>query len=118
MNNLVDLPSLLSLTFGSYTFQIDRTVIIEELPSLEHLSIGQNSFRISDDQRSDGYFEIRNCPSLIDVVVGGNAFYDFNRFILTNLSSIQTFTTGDYSFYYLSTLVLSSMYYFYYLNQL
>ena len=109
MINLVDLPSLLSLTFGSYTFQNDRTVIIEELPLLEHLSIGQYSFRISYNWKGDGYFEIRNCPSLIDVVVSDYAFYDFNKFIMTNLSSIQTFTTGDYSFYYLSTLVLSSM---------
>ena len=71
-------------------FELDR------LDELESVVIGQKSFRISGDKRSDGSCRIVNCPKLKSIQIGDTSFEDYHSFELNNLPSLQFIDMGNW----------------------
>ena len=61
--------------------------------------IGEKSFRIDYDERSDGSFRIVNCPKLNSIRIGAYTFRDYHSFELNNLPSLQSIVIGDDCFF-------------------
>ena len=82
---------------------------MDGLSELESVVIGQQSFRISDEKRSDGSYRIVNCPKLKSIQIGGNSFQDYHSFELNNLPSLQTIYMGEYCFYWTPSFSLTGL---------
>lgn len=93
---------------GKDGFDKVNSFVLEDLPSLEVVAFGSYSFSSSDSyQRSGSELKIVNCPKLVSVTAYSYAFQDFQKLVMTNLTSLQTITTSSYSFRLLSTIRLS-----------
>ena len=104
----IDLPKLKTIYPGSYSFKRVKSFVIEDLPLLEVMKIGSYSFFDSTSyQKSGSEFKIENCPSLVTITAYSEAFRDFQKLTLTNLTSLQSITTNQYSFYLLSSFEFS-----------
>ena len=82
---------------------------LDKLNELESVMIGQSSFRISDDERSDGSYRIVNCPKLKSIRIGDRSFYDYHSFELSNLPSLQSIILGDWCFRYAPSFSLTGL---------
>ena len=91
---------LKSITIGYFCFKHVREFVVDGLESLESMKIGDNCFRISDNERDDGVCRITNCPNLRQLEIGDYSFQDFKSFELSNLNSIQSIKFGDNCFKY------------------
>ena len=92
---------------GGYNFQREYSFILDGLESLTTVSIGAYSFESSTTQKSGSEVVIRNCQNLISLSLQEYAFRDFQKLTLTNLTSLQSITTNQYSFYLLSSFEFS-----------
>ena len=86
------------IEIGNNCFQHVREFVIDGLPSLESVKIGEWCFRIDKEERNDGLCRITNCPNLRQLEIGDESFYDFKSFELSNLNSIQFIKFGEYCF--------------------
>ena len=91
---------LKSITIGNGCFTNVREFAIDGLEGLESVKIGENCFRISDNERNDGICRITNCPNLRQLEIGYWSFIDFKSFELSNLNSIQSIKFGYDCFFY------------------
>ena len=91
---------LKQIVIGDNCFGKVRVVELDGLIELESVVIGQKSFMISDNERSDGSCRIVNCPNLKSLRIGGTSFQEYHSFELNNLPSLQSIDIGEYCFYY------------------
>ena len=92
------MPSLKTINIGSDNMRNVRNFTINGFESLETISINTGSFRSSTStQKSGSEVNIRNCHRLNSVWIGDYAFADFQRFTISNLTSLESLTTTDYS---------------------
>ena len=90
------LPMLKTIVIGDDCFGKVRTLELNGLYELESVSIGQRSF----NGFYDGSCRIVNCPKLKSIQIGDGSFYDYQSFELNNLPSLQSIEIGDYCFCY------------------
>ena len=101
--------SLKTLVIGNGCFGNVRVFELDGLGELESVVIGQQSFRISDDERSDGSYRIVNCPKLKSIQIGYRSFYDYHSFELNNLPSLQSIDMGGYCFFWAPLFSLTGL---------
>ena len=85
--------------------EANMTVLdVSGLTSLQEMSVGSGCFRNVEEVLIEGL------PSLIKVVIGENSFTEKNgAFTLRNCSSVQELRIGNYSFAYYSILVIEEV---------
>ena len=98
-------PSLLvrlkQIEIGNRCFQNVREFVIDGLPNLESVKIGEKCFRIDEwKERDDGICRITNCPNLRQLEIGDRSFKDFKSFELSNVNSLQSIKFGNDCFRY------------------
>ena len=103
------MQSLKRIVIGNECFGKVRVFELDGLDELESVVIGSESFRISDEERSDGSYRIVNCPKLKSIQIGDNSFYDYHSFELNNLPSLQSIDLGKYCFKYAPSFSLTGL---------
>ena len=99
--------NLRSITIGCGCFQNVREFVLDGLEHLESVKIGEECFRISDEEeRDDGVCRITNCPNLTQLEIGNWSFSDFKQFELSNVNSLQSITFGHGCFKYAENCIL------------
>ena len=96
--NISDNGVLNRIVIGDNCFGKVRVFDLDGLSELESVVIGQQSFKISSSERSDGDYRIVNCPKLKSIQIGGGSFWDYHSFELNNLPSLQSIDMGGYCF--------------------
>ena len=107
--NITNNGKLKRIQIGNDCFGKVRVFYLDGLSELESVVIGRESFRISDEERSDGSYRIVNCPKLKSIQIGGSSFWDYHSFELNNLPSLQTVDTGMWCFYYAPSISLTGL---------
>ena len=107
--NITNNGELKRIEIGSGCFGNVREFELDGLSELESVVIGGNSFRISDDERTDGSYRIVNCPKLKSIQIGQYSFRDYHSFELNNLPSLQSIDMGGYCFYYAPSFSLTGL---------
>ena len=103
------LPMLKTIVIGNNCFESVRLVELNGLYELESLVIGYRSFRISDKEQSDGSCRIVNCPKLRSIQIGQYSFQDYNSFELNNLPSLQSIDIGYWCFRFAPSFSLTGL---------
>ena len=106
---LKGLPKLKSIVIRDNCFGKVRVFELDGLGELESVVIGWWSFRISDNERSDGSCRIVNCPKLKSIQIDNHSFEDYRSFELNNLPSLQFIDIGDRCFYYAPSFSLTGL---------
>ena len=88
------------IVVGDDCFNKVRVFELDGLSELEIITIGEESFRVSIDERSDGTCRIANCPKLKSIQIGYQSFADYHSFELSNLPSLQSIDIGMRCFYW------------------
>ena len=101
--------NLKTIVIGDRCFVKVRVFELNGLDELESMVIGQQSFRISGDKRSDGSYRIVNCPKLKSIQIGDGSFQDYHSFELNNLPSLQFIDIGDWCFHYAPSFSLTGL---------
>ena len=97
--NITNNSNLKRIVIGESCYRRVREFELDVLSELESVKIGQQSFRISDDERNDGSYRIVNCPKLKSIEIGQNSFNDYRSFELNNLPSLQSIDIRERCFY-------------------
>ena len=103
------LPMLKSIVIGDGCFGIVRVFELDGLNELESVVIGKESFKMSDDERTDGSGRIVNCPKLKSIQIGYESFLDYHSFELNNLPSLQSIDMDKYCFFWTPSFSLISV---------
>ena len=103
------LVRLKRIVIGDGCFEKVRVFELDGLGELESVVVGKDSFRISENKRSDGSYRIVNCPKLKSIQIGYDSFWDYHSFELNNLPSLQSIDIGDYCFDWVPSLSLTSL---------
>ena len=88
------LVRLKRIVIGDGCFEKVRVFELDGLGELESVVVGKDSFRISENKRSDGSYRIVNCPKLKSIQIGYDSFWDYHSFELNNLPSLQSIDIG------------------------
>ena len=98
------------IVIGDNCFGKVREFELNGLDELESVVVGQKSFRIGGDERSDGSYRIVNCPKLKSIQIGNESFTDYHSFELNNLPSLQSIDMGNWGcFYWTPSFSLTSV---------
>ena len=97
------------IVIGDNCYGKVRVFDLDGLSELESVVIGQQSFKISSSERSDGSYRIVNCPKLKSIQIGTRSFSDYHSFELNNLPSLQSIDMGDYCFYWTPSFSLTGL---------
>ena len=97
------------IVIGNDCFGKVRVFELIGLSELESVVIGQESFRISEDERNDGSYRIVNGPKLKSIQIGDGSFQDYNSFELNNLPSLQSIYVGAWCFSYAPSFSLTGL---------
>ena len=100
---------LKSIVIGDGCFGIVRVFELDGLNELESVVIGKESFKMSDDERTDGSGRIVNCPKLKSIQIGYESFSDYHSFELNNLPSLQSIDIGYWCFRYAPSFSLTGL---------
>ena len=104
------LCSLKRIVIGDDCFVKVRVFELDGLGELESVVVGRESFSISDyNERSDGSFQIVNCPKLKSIQIGHWSFADYHSFELNNLPSLQTIDITERCFRYAPSFSLTGL---------
>ena len=86
------------------------------LSELENVVIGQKSFtyaktkeEIWNKVRTDGFYQIMNCPKLKSIQIGYISFGDYHSFELNKLPSLQPIDIGYWCFDYAPSFSLTGL---------
>jgi len=101
--------SLKRIVIGDDCFGKVRVFELDGLDELESVEIGQDSFRISDKERSDGSYRVVDCPKLKSIQIGYHSFEDYHSFELNNLPSLQSIDIGENCFYWTPSFSLTGL---------
>lgn len=63
-------------------FSACRAFLLSNLPLLQTLIVGDNSFNLYGGQRAEAPFSITNCPSLTTITIG-DSFHKYTSFYLS-----------------------------------
>ena len=96
--DLSEFKRLKRIEIGNQCFQHVREFVIDGLPSLESVKIGEWCFTIDEEERDDGLCRITNCPNLRQLEIGGGSFIDFKSFEISNVNSLQSIEFGNNCF--------------------
>ena len=107
--NISDNGVLNRIVIGDNCFGKVRVFDLDGLSELESVVIGQQSFKISSSERSDGDYRIVNCPKLKSIQIGDYSFGDYHSFELNNLSSLQSIDIGMDCFIYAPSFSLTGL---------
>ena len=83
--------------FGQSRSTNPNAFMLDGLPNLERLIIGDNSFLQSNSADFSNAFSISNCPNLKELRIGNNSFSDFKSFDISNLQSMVNVSIGSKS---------------------
>ena len=100
---------LKSIVIGDNCFGKVRVFDLNGLSELESVVIGQDSFRISSSERSDGSYRVVNCPKLKSIQIGDRSFWDYHSFELNNLPSLQSIDIGNWCFRWAPSFSLTGL---------
>ena len=103
------MQSLKRIVIGNECFGKVRVFELDGLDELESVVIGSESFRISDEERSDSSCRIMNCPKLKSIQIGYHSFDDSQTFELSNLPSLQSIYLGEWCFFYAPSFSLTGL---------
>ena len=114
---LSGLVRLKRIVIGNECFGMVRVFELDGLGELESMVIGEKCFTYAKTQediwhtvRTDGFYQIVNCPKLKSIQIGDYSFGDYHSFELNNLPSLQSIFIGDwYCFYYAPLFSLTSL---------
>ena len=102
---LWNLDRLKSIRIGSASFKNVRLFQIDGLRELKSVVIAENSFTLCSSNRdlirstrTDGTFQVTNCPQLTSLCVIDSSFSDYHSFELKSLPSLQSIEIGTYCF--------------------
>ena len=98
--NFTQLNRLKRIEIGSNSFKNVWRLIIEDLPELQTINIGENCFRASRGDLNDGICQITNCRYLKQLKIGDNSFEYYKGFDITLVKYLQTVEFGKSSFKY------------------
>ena len=101
--------SLQIIYIGDYCFGQLRVFELDGLSELESVVIGERSFRISDNERSDGSYRIVNCPKLKSIQIGYDSFYDYHSIELNNLPSLRSIEVGEKYFHWTPSFSMTGL---------
>ena len=96
---ILNMNRLKRVVIGDGSLERVRRFGLIDLGELESVVIGERSFRISDDERTDGSCRIVSCPKLKSIQIGDYSFGDYHSFELNNLPSLQSIEIGWYCFF-------------------
>ena len=104
------------IVIGDNCFGKVRVFDLDGLSELESVMIGQKSFtyaktkdEIWNKVRTDGFYQIMNCPKLKSIQIGYISFGDYRSFELNNLPSLQSIDMGHRCFYYAPIFSLTGL---------
>ena len=107
---------LKSIVIGDNCFGKVRVFDLNGLSELESVVIGQKSFtyaktreEIWNKVRTDGTYQIMNCPKLKSIQIGYISFGDYRSFELNNLPSLQSIDMGHRCFYWTPSFSLTGL---------
>ena len=108
------LPNLKSIVIGDDCFGSVRSLELNGLYELESVVIGQRSFTLYPKgpwthKRTDGECRITNCPKLKSLAMGDFSFGDYNAFELDSLPSLQSIEIGIAGFHSTSSFSLTGL---------
>ena len=86
------------IVFGNQCCQYVNEFVIDGLPRLRIVKIGENCFREVRGECSNGLCRIIDCPNLRQLEIGCNSFPDFRFFKLFNVNSLQSIKFGEHCF--------------------
>ena len=75
-----------------------RDFVLKDLPNLEKVVVGNSCFKLNNNLRINGRFQISSCPNLCQLKVGNSSFFDFIYFELAHLKSLQFIDLSYYCF--------------------
>ena len=111
--DLSSFSQLKSFECGDNSFNSVRQFIINGLNELESISIGMNSFTLSENSASERLnreFHLKNCLSLRELSIDRYSFSDYHIFELNNLPNLKTIVIGSSSdsmnFYFVESIEL------------
>ena len=93
------LTQLKRIKIGNQCFKHVRVFVINGLPNLESVEVGNNCFSISLQKgHNDDLFRIMNCPTLKQLKIGRDSFRGYSSFYFSNVKSLQTLQLAMTSF--------------------
>ena len=102
--DLSEFKQLKRIEIGNECFKNVREFVLGGLEKLESVKIGEMCFSISHGlsikEGVDGMCRIKNCPNLLQLMIGNDSFADFDRFELSNVNSLQSIQFGNGCFFY------------------
>ena len=114
--DLSSFSQLKSFECGDNSFNSVRQFIINGLNELESISIGMNSFTLSENsysERLNREFHLKNCLSLRELSIDRYSFSDYHTFELSNLPNLKSIVIGSSSesanFYFVESIELNDL---------
>ena len=114
--DLSSFSQLKSFECGDNSFNSVRQFIINGLNELESISIGMNSFTLSENsysERLNREFHLKNCLSLRELSIDRYSFSDYHIFELNNLPNLKSIVIGSSSdsmnFYFVESIELNDL---------
>ena len=111
--DLSSFSQLKSFECGDNSFNSVRQFIINGLNELESISIGMNSFTLSENsysERLNREFQLKNCLSLRELSIDRYSFSDYHIFELNHLPNLKSIMIGSSSdsmnFYFVESIEL------------
>ena len=97
--NLSLFKNLKKVTVGDEAMMYVNNVVIGDLPNLETIEIGMNSFTTAKESYAslNRYFSLYNCPSLREVKIGSFSFSDFATCSISKVPRLQLIQIGELS---------------------
>ena len=96
----IDLPALHTLEIERDCFQNTEVFVLDNLPCLETVQIGSNSFALKREGNNNNSSSCRitNCPNLQELNIPCSCFTGFRTFELSNVDSLKLINMGDNTF--------------------
>ena len=114
--DLSSFSQLKSFECGDNSFNSVRQFIINGLNELESISIGMNSFTLSENSASERLnreFHLKNCLSLRELSIDRYSFSDYHIFELNHLPNLKSIMIGSSSesmnFYFVESIELNDL---------
>ena len=101
---IVGVPSLETIHVGSNAFKNVNALRLVGLPKLKRVEVGEDSFT-----NKEGSFELKNCASVSELVVGNRSMSSFSSFEISTTPSLKTITIGSDSFKKVGAFALSGL---------
>ena len=95
--SLYRFTNLITFSSGDYSFRSVRKLLIEDLPNLKNITIGEGAFTMSiaGQRAADGNkLVIDGCGNLETIEIGDYAFADYTEVRFSGLAKLRSITIG------------------------